>query len=90
MIYLPDLARWITVDPDNLDDQEKAKLAGARERCEHLDALAGHVTEFAKILTGLHGDHLDAWIADVEADDQPRHAVQPQDRHIAKGAHSCA
>ena len=35
MIYLPDLARWITVDPDNLDDQEKAKLAEARERCEH-------------------------------------------------------
>src|SRR6266496_3510076 len=36
-----------------------------------LDALAGHVTEFAKILTGLHGDRLDSWIAAVEADDQP-------------------
>ena len=30
----------------------------------------GNVTEFAKILTGLHGDRLDDWIA-VEADDQP-------------------
>lgn len=36
-----------------------------------MDALAGHVTEFAKILTGRHGDRLDAWIAAVEADDQP-------------------
>jgi transposase len=66
-----DLARWITADPDNLDDDEKAKLAEARERCPHLNALAGHVTEFAKILTGRHGDRLDGWIAAVEADDQP-------------------
>ncbi len=66
-----DLASWILTDPDHLDDEEKAKLAQARERCPHLDALAGHVTEFAKILTGLHGDQLDGWIAAVEADDQP-------------------
>ena len=66
-----DLASWILTDPDNLNDQEKAKLAQARERCPHLDALAGHVAEFAKILTGLHGDRLDGWINAVEADDQP-------------------
>ena len=66
-----DLASWILTDPDNLDDDEKDKLAQARERCPHLDALAGHVTEFAKILTGLHGDRLDDWITAVEADDQP-------------------
>jgi transposase len=66
-----DLARWITADPDNLDDEETAKLAQARERCPHLNALAGHVTEFAKILTGRHGDRLDDWITAVEADDQP-------------------
>ena len=66
-----DLARWITADPGNLDDDEKAKLAEARERCPSLDALAGHVTEFAKILTGRHGDRLDDWITAVETDDQP-------------------
>ncbi len=67
-----DLASWILKDPDNLNDDEKTKLAQARARCpHHLDALAGHVTEFAKILTGLHGDRLDDWIAAVEADDQP-------------------
>ena len=66
-----DLASWILKDPDSLDDDEKARLARARERCPHLDALAGHVTEFAKILTGLDGHRLDDWIAAVEADDQP-------------------
>ena len=66
-----DLASWILTDPGNLGDDEKARLAQARERCPHLDALAGHVTEFAKILTGLHGDRLDDWITAVEADDQP-------------------
>jgi transposase len=66
-----DLARWILTDPANLGDDEKEKLARARERCPHLDALAGHVTGFAKILTGLHGDRIDDWITAVEADDQP-------------------
>jgi transposase len=66
-----DLASWILKEPGNLNDDETSKLAQARERCPHLDALAGHVTEFAKILTGLHGSRLDDWIAAVEADDQP-------------------
>ena len=42
-----------------------------RARCPHLDALARDVTEFAKILTGRHGDRLTAWITTVEAGDQP-------------------
>jgi transposase len=66
-----ELASWILTDPGNLGDDEKDKLATARQRCPHLDALAGHVTEFAKILTTLHGDRLDDWITTVEADDQP-------------------
>jgi transposase len=39
--------------------------------CPHLDALRGHVEEFAKMITGLHGDRLDAWIAAVRTDDLP-------------------
>ncbi len=66
-----EVASWILRDPDTLDDEEKFKLAQARDRCTHLDTLATHVTEFAKILTGRHGDRLDDWIAAVEADDQP-------------------
>jgi transposase len=66
-----DIARWILTSPDNLDDDGKRELARARARCPHLDALARHVTEFAKMLTGRHGDRLDAWLTAVEADDQP-------------------
>ncbi len=66
-----DVTSWILTDPDHLDDDKKAKLAQIRSRCPHLDVLAGHVTEFAKILTGLDSSRLDAWLAAVEADDQP-------------------
>jgi len=65
------LASWILRDPATLDDGQKAALTQARQRCPHLDALTGHVTEFAKILTGLHGNRLDDWITAVHADDQP-------------------
>ena len=65
------VAGWILREPATLDDSEQAKLHDLRARCPHLDALAGHVTEFAKILTGRHGDRLDAWITAVQADDQP-------------------
>ncbi|MFZ2048337.1 MAG: transposase, partial [Trebonia sp.] len=66
-----DLARWILTSPGNLGDDEKAELAAARERCPHLDALTGHVTAFAEIITTLHGGRLGDWITAVEADDQP-------------------
>jgi transposase len=66
-----EVTSWILTDPDHLDDEKTATLAQIRGRCPHLDALAGHVTEFAKILTGLDGSRLDGWLAAVEADDQP-------------------
>ena len=64
-----DITSWMLRHPDSLDDQEQASLLRVRSGCPHLDALAGHVTEFAKILTGLHGERLDAWIAAVDASD---------------------
>ena len=75
-----DIARWILTDPENLDDDGKRELARAREQCPHLDALARHVAEFAKMLTGLHGDRLDDWLAAVEADDG-----QPDLHSFARG-----
>ncbi len=33
------------------------------DRCPELKELAGHVTEFAKMLTGRHGGRLDDWLA---------------------------
>ena len=62
---------WILTDPAHLDPAGAGALAGIRARCPQLDALARHVTSFAKILTGRHGGRLDAWLAAVDADDQP-------------------
>jgi len=64
-------AGWILTDPARLDPADAAALAAIRARCPELDALTRHVTEFAKILTGRHGSRLDAWMAAVDADDQP-------------------
>jgi transposase len=65
------LASWLLRDPATLNDDEQARHKDVRACCPHLDARARHVTEFAKILTGRHGDRLDSWIAAAEADDQP-------------------
>jgi transposase len=59
---------WILTDPAHLDPAAAAALAGIRARCPELDALARHIAAFAAILTGLHGDQLDTWIAAVDAD----------------------
>ena len=66
-----DVTAWMLRHPDSLDDDEKAQLSQVRARCPHLDTLAGHVTEFASMLTGRHGERLDAWIAAADASDLP-------------------
>jgi transposase len=65
------ITSWILRDPASLDDDEQDSLTSVRAQCPHLDALASHVTEFAKILTGRRGEQLDAWIAQASAGDQP-------------------
>jgi transposase len=57
--------------PDDLDDEQQLHLKQARASCPHLDATAAHVTAFAQNLTGRHGEHLDAWMAGVDADNLP-------------------
>ncbi|MGW0811314.1 hypothetical protein [Nonomuraea sp. NPDC002799] len=67
---------WITRHPDRLDANEQAKLAALRARSPHLDALAGHVTAFATMmttLTGVCGGH----VRDQVRRDRAR---QPDDR----------
>jgi transposase len=63
---------WILRHPDTLTTDEQAQLADARARCPHLDALADHVTAFAKMMTGRSGaKDLEGWLTSVEAaDDQ--------------------
>jgi transposase len=62
---------WIMTDPDNLDADQQQKLADVLARCLHLDAVSRHVSQFAKIMLGRQGEHLDTWISEVEADDLP-------------------
>jgi transposase len=66
-----DVTKWMLSRPETLDTDEKAKLSAVLARCAHLEAAAGHVATFADMLTGLHGERLDEWIAAVETDDLP-------------------
>jgi hypothetical protein len=57
--------------PDTLDADDQLTLKQVRARCPHLDDVADHVSGFAEMMVGRHGERLDAWIDRVEADDQP-------------------
>jgi hypothetical protein len=59
------ITSWIRRRPGNLDAGEQLELNQIRAACPGLDAPRGHVEEFAKMITGLHGDRLDSWIAAV-------------------------
>jgi hypothetical protein len=61
------VSRWMLTNPARLDSDEQAQLAAILGRCPELNDLAGHVTEFAKILTGRLAGRLDDWLAAVEA-----------------------
>jgi transposase len=61
----------LTRHPDDLDVDEGQQRAGVLHACPDLDRLAGHIGQFAAILTGLKGEKLDAWMAAVDADDLP-------------------
>ena len=66
-----DITSWMLRHPDSLDADEQLKLKQALASCPHLDATAAHVAAFAEMMTGRHGERLDAWIAAVDADDLP-------------------
>ena len=57
---------WILTDPAGLDDGRQEQLTAILGRCPELEALAGHVTAFATILTRRAGDRLDSWLAAAE------------------------
>ena len=65
------ITSWIRRRPGNLDAGEQLKLNQVRAACPHLDALRGHVEQFAKMLTGRRGERPGAWIAAVRAGDLP-------------------
>ncbi|MEV1120263.1 ISL3 family transposase [Actinosynnema sp. NPDC049800] len=67
-----DVTRWMLQHPDDLDDRERGRLNEILARSSALERLSYHVGSFAEMMTGLHGERLDAWIASVEADDLPQ------------------
>jgi transposase len=73
-------ASWILTRPGALAPRNAAALAAIRGRCPELDALAGHVAAFARILTQRHASQLDGWLATAEAD-----PAQPELHAFAAG-----
>lgn len=65
------ITSWMLRRPDTLEEQEQLGLTQVLAACPHLDATAGHVTGFAEMLTGRHGERLDAWMDRVDAEDLP-------------------
>ena len=59
---------WIMTHPDDLDRRDAAKLRGVRRRAPDLNRLTRHVRAFAAMMTGRHGDRLEAWITSAEHD----------------------
>jgi transposase len=66
-----EVTRWITSHPDHLTEEETAKISQVKARSPLLNAAAGHVTAFAEMMTGRHGERLPAWMAAVDLDDLP-------------------
>jgi transposase len=67
-----EITRWLLSRPGSLDDGDQARLAAVRAGCPHLDSLAGHIRDFADMMTRRQGMlALEDWLTRVEADDQP-------------------
>ena len=62
---------WLTRHPDSLGEDERLHRKAVLARSPALTVTAEHVSEFAQILTRLHGGQLAGWISDVEATDAP-------------------
>jgi transposase len=66
-----EVTKWITSHPDHLSPAETDNLAQVKSRSPILERLSTHVTAFAEMLTGRHGDRLDAWLVNADSDDLP-------------------
>jgi transposase len=65
------ITSWMLRRPEDLDAEEQLQLKQVLAACPHLEATATHIGTFAEMLTGRHGEHLDSWMAAVEAEDLP-------------------
>lgn len=65
------VVRWIMTKPDNLNVGDTLRLKEILSRCPELDAVAGHVREFAIMMRELRGDLLEDWMRSVQESDLP-------------------
>ena len=63
------VAKWMMSDPAKLKAEDQQKLDAIRRRSTALDALAGHVHDFADMMHKLHGTLLPQWITAALASD---------------------
>jgi transposase len=62
---------WIMTNPEHMTTTNQQKLDAILAASLDLDALAGHVRSFATMMCSRGGQELEAWMAAVDADDQP-------------------
>jgi transposase len=75
------ITRWLLTRPDRLRPEEQEQLSQITGRCPHIQALAGHVSSFAEMMTGRTGIRdLEPWLTAAEADEG-----QPDLRSLAAG-----
>lgn len=65
------ITRWIMTDPHHLASDEQAQLSDVLASCPELQAVAGHVRDFADLMNEHHGDRLPDWMLRVQADNLP-------------------
>ena len=58
-------------DPQQLTDDEQTQLTDALTSCPELQAVAGHVRDFADLMNKHRGDRLPDWMLRVQADNLP-------------------
>lgn len=65
------VTRWILSRPDTLTELEQLRLKAILAECPELNAVAGHVRFFARMLTERQGERLPQWLDAVRQDDLP-------------------
>ncbi|MEV3933716.1 hypothetical protein [Streptomyces sp. NPDC049944] len=65
------VSRWILSRPETLTELEQLRLKAVLAECPELDALAGHVRSFARMLTERQGERVPRWLDAVRQDDLP-------------------
>lgn len=65
------ITRWIMTDPERLADDQNSQLEAVLASCPELQAVAGHVRDFADLMNKHHGDRLPEWMQRVQADNLP-------------------